>query len=104
MKNKDRSNAETLRPPFPDYKAAKRASVLPNNKLCVATMKSVTHAVKGRQVLLSYGIKSEQVRLDGVHMKRGCSAGLSFRCSESERVRRLFFDNGVDFSDIYISD
>ena len=57
--------------------------------MCIAAMKSMTLAQKGRSALLSMGVYSEIVNLDSMMTENGCAYGLSFPHLCADEVTKL---------------
>jgi hypothetical protein len=63
--------------------------------LCTAATESLTYAMKAQRALNDSGITCSIVKLDPSHAKRGCEYGVSFACSEADRVRRTLSGAGI---------
>ena len=57
--------------------------------MCIAPMKSMTAAQKGKTALNSDGVHAEIVSLDPMLTKNGCAYGLSFNCTDKEKSVRI---------------
>lgn len=60
-----------------------------NLKMCIAAMKSMTSAQKGKNVLAAMGVYCEIVNLDPMMTENGCAYGLSFPRLGADEVARL---------------
>lgn len=56
---------------------------------CIATMSSMTHAMRAQKALAGAAIRSEVIKLDSSLTKKGCSYGLSFQCAHLSNVRAV---------------
>ena len=68
--------------------------------MCVATMKSMTYAMKTKRLLENAGIGAEIVNLDPSLTKRGCAYGVSFQKGREEEVKRLLRTRGIEYGRI----
>lgn len=68
--------------------------------MCVATMRSVTLAMKAKRMLQQQGIYADVVNVDGKLTKYGCTYGVSFSCVYTEKVRELLQSHRMDFGEI----
>lgn len=68
--------------------------------MCVATMRSITVALRAQKILRQQGIYSEIVNVDGNLTKYGCTYGLAFSCAHTETARRLFAAQRIDFGEM----
>ena len=57
--------------------------------MCIVTMKSMTLALRAKNVLGAKGIDVDVQNLDPSVTARGCAYGLSFICSDKEYIQRL---------------
>ena len=68
--------------------------------MCIAAMKSMTLAQRGKAVLATYGIPCEIVNLDPMIPKNGCAYGLSFPCSKAEELERILKQKKIAHGEI----
>lgn len=54
--------------------------------MCIVTMKSMTAAIRAKNVLNGKGIAVEILNLDPSITARGCAYGLSFSCGDKARI------------------
>lgn len=54
--------------------------------MCIVTMKSMTSAIRAKNVLHGRGIAVEIQNLDPSVTARGCAYGLSFNCGDKARI------------------
>lgn len=55
-------------------------------KMCILTMKSVTQAIRAKNVLEGRGISVTIVNMDPRLTAHGCAYGIRFPCADTERV------------------
>ncbi len=67
---------------------------------CVVTMRSVTYAMKGQQLLRNYAIDARPVRLNAQTAAKGCAYGLEISCMQADAVVSIFLKNGIPYSGI----
>lgn len=48
--------------------------------MCVAAMRSMTHALKAKKALAEYFIDSEIIKLEPNMTQKGCAYGIKFNC------------------------
>ena len=68
--------------------------------MCVATMKSMTYALKGKNILETKGIPAEIISLDPSLTSHGCAYGISFACGQSGDVKRLLDMKKIAYGEI----
>lgn len=68
--------------------------------MCVATMKSMTYAIKAKKLLEYAGIGAEIVNLDPALTRRGCAYGVSFPCGRTVDAKRLLRTRGIEYGRI----
>ncbi len=69
--------------------------------MCIAAMKSMTMAQKGRTAALSAGIDCEIVSLDPMLTEKGCAFGLSFPCARQVELERIFNAKKIAHGEIF---
>ena len=62
---------------------------------CVATLGSVSQALRAQKLLRSAGVRSEVVTADAAAQRRGCAYALSFPCYQRQNVRRVLDGAGI---------
>ncbi|MBE6714680.1 MAG: DUF3343 domain-containing protein [Ruminococcaceae bacterium] len=67
---------------------------------CIAAMKTMTAAIKGKKALKGAGIDCEIVSLDGNLTKNGCAYGLSYSCSQRREAEYIMQKNRVNYGEI----
>ncbi len=65
--------------------------------MCVASTRTVTAAQMAMKALAREGISSELVSIDPSVTKNGCAFGISFSCSDEEKVRRILNKEKVPY-------
>lgn len=68
--------------------------------MCIATMKSMTLALKARTALESGGIPVTIVNLDPAITKRGCAYGIRFSCQKKKDALRLLESRHIAWGEI----
>lgn len=68
--------------------------------MCIASMKSMTYAIKAQRALSSNYINSEIIKLDSNMTKKGCSYGVRFDCINLQVAERALKSHGVKYSQI----
>jgi hypothetical protein len=68
--------------------------------MCIATMKTMTRAVKARSVLEGRGIRAEIVSLDPSLTRYGCSYGIRFPCEEETRALRFLEEKNIPWGTV----
>ena len=71
-----------------------------NMKTCIVTMRSVTYAMKGQQLLQNYAIAARPVRLNAQTAAKGCAYGLEISCIQADAVVSIFIKNGIPYSGV----
>ena len=68
--------------------------------MCIAAMRNMTAAMKGRNALENAGIPCAIVGLEPTLTKRGCAYGLSFSCAHLGRVKTILSQKRISFGEI----
>ncbi|MCI8611878.1 MAG: DUF3343 domain-containing protein [Clostridiales bacterium] len=68
--------------------------------MCIAAMKNMTAAIKGRSALESVGIRCAIVSLEPTLTKRGCAYGLSFSCAYLDKVKSVLSSKRISYGEI----
>ena len=61
--------------------------------MCLASLKSMTYAIKAKKTLSQYNICSEIVKLDPSFSKKGCLYGIKFDCTNIYAVENILKTN-----------
>ena len=62
---------------------------------CVATLGSVSQALRAQKLLRAVGIRSEILQADGAARRRGCAYALSFPCYQRQNVKSVLDGAGI---------
>lgn len=65
--------------------------------MCILTMKTMTHALRAKNVLEGRGIFAQIVSLDPRLTERGCAYGIRFPCEQADRIKGTLEAKGVPF-------
>ena len=68
--------------------------------MCIAAMKNMTAAIKGRSALEAAGIRCVIVSLEPTLTKRGCAYGISFLCEHLDRVKSILSSRRISYGEI----
>ncbi len=68
--------------------------------MCIASMKTMTAALKGQRALAGAGIGTQIVSLDKTLTKNGCAYGLSYPCHMSRDVERILNAHKVAYGEL----
>ena len=68
--------------------------------MCIASMKTMTAAIKGQRALSGAGIRAQIVSLDRTLTKNGCAYGLSYPCEKSREVERILNINKIAYGEL----
>lgn len=68
--------------------------------MCVATLKSMTIALKAKKILNNAFIECEIIKLEANLTKRGCGYGIKFDCINYYSVEKILNDNKVKYNQI----
>ena len=71
--------------------------------MCIATMKSMTYAIKAQKALSNYYINSEIVKFDTKSTK-GCSYGIKFDCINLYSAENALKNNSIKYTQIITRD
>ncbi len=71
-----------------------------NDMMCIAAMKNMTAAIKGRSALEAVGIRCTIVSLEPTLTKRGCAYGLNFACAYLERAKSVLSSKRISYGEI----
>ena len=63
--------------------------------ICIASMRSMTYAMKARRVLAAGGVNCEITSIDPSLTRHGCAYGLKFDCHGEGAVRELLQAAGM---------
>lgn len=96
---KEMKGKGACRLPGESRNANRKGAVIRMNT-CVVTMRSVTYAMKGQQLLRNYAIDARPVRLNAQTVAKGCAYGLEISCMQADAVASIFVKNGIPYSGI----
>ena len=68
--------------------------------MCIATLKSMTYAIKAQKALSKYYINSEIVKLDPSQSKKGCAYGIKFDSINLYAAENALREFGVKYTQI----
>lgn len=65
--------------------------------MCIASMKTMTAALRGQRALYGAGIESQVVSLDRSLTQNGCAYGLAYPCHRGGEVERILKNHKVAY-------
>ena len=68
--------------------------------MCVASLKSITLAMKAKRTLNKYNIRSEVIKLDPDMTPKGCAYGIEFDCLSLYSVTDVLNKSRINYSEI----
>lgn len=68
--------------------------------MCIASLKSMTHAIKAKNALSDYYIDAEIIKLDPQMTKKGCAYGVRFNCVNLSSAQEALKKWSVKYTDI----
>lgn len=68
--------------------------------MCVASLRSMTMALKAQKVLNEAYISSEIIKLEPYMTKKGCAYGIKFNCMDVYSVENALNENRVKYTQI----
>ena len=68
--------------------------------MCIAALRSMTYAIKGKNALNEQYIDCEIVRLDPKMTTKGCAYGLKFNCVNLHAVQSVLANKSIKYSEI----
>ena len=68
--------------------------------MCIASLRSMTLAIKAKKALNQANIFVEIVKLDPNMTKKGCAYGINFNCLDLIKVQDVLNRNQVKYSEI----
>ncbi len=71
---------------------------------CLAVMGSMTQAMRAQKVLADAAVRTEVVKADPAHTRRGCAYALSYPCTQENNVRTILSSAGIRVRDFYRED
>ncbi len=71
--------------------------------MCIASVKSMTYALKAKRALASYYINSEIIKLDSSITKNGCAYGVKFDCINLYSAENALKSQNIKYSQILSS-
>lgn len=72
--------------------------------VCLAVMGSMTQVLRAQKVLSDAAVRTEVVKADSAHTRRGCAYALSYPCSQENNVRTVLSGAGIRVRDYYRED
>lgn len=70
--------------------------------MCIASAKTLTIAQMAKKSLAREGIYASVVSIDPKLTEKGCAYGVSFRCSDRDRVRDILASDRVPYGQIIV--
>lgn len=71
--------------------------------MCIASVKSMTYALKAKRALASHYINSEIIKLDSSVTKNGCAYGVKFDCINLYSAENALKSQNIKYSQILSS-
>ena len=68
---------------------------------CMATLGSMTQAMRAQTVLTNAAVRAEVVKTDSARAKRGCAYAVAFSCQQRENVQRILKSAGIRVREYY---
>lgn len=68
--------------------------------MCVASVKSMTHAMKAKKALKDIYIEASIVKLDANMTKKGCAYGVEFDCVNLYAAENALLKNRIQYNQI----
>ncbi len=68
--------------------------------MCVASLKSMTYAIKAKRILQEIGIDSEIIKLEPHMTHNGCAYGIKFNCLNLYAVTDALSKKHVNYTEI----
>lgn len=68
--------------------------------MCIASLKSMTYAIKAKKALDDFFIESEIVKLEPHMTKKGCAYGIKFNCINKQQVEEAFKRWSVKYTEM----
>lgn len=68
--------------------------------MCIASLKSMTYALKAKRTLANYYINSEIIKLDSDMTKNGCAYGVKFDCMNLYAAENALKSHNINYSQI----
>jgi len=68
--------------------------------MCVASLRSMTYAIKAKKALESADISCEIIKLQPHMTKRGCAYGVQFQCVNLYIAKDVLDNKSVKYSEI----
>lgn len=69
--------------------------------MCVASLKSMTTAIKAQKTLEGLNINCEIIKLDPDMTKKGCAYGVKFNCMDSIFVENALKQKRIRYTEIF---
>ena len=68
--------------------------------MCVASLRSMTHAIKAKKALDEHFINSEIIKLEPHMTRRGCAYGIKFECINLYSAKDALRKKSVKYTEI----
>lgn len=68
--------------------------------MCIASLKSMTYAIKAKKSLDAANISSEIIKLEPQMTHHGCAYGVKFDCVNLYSVRDVFTEKRINYTEI----
>ncbi|MBQ8392644.1 MAG: DUF3343 domain-containing protein [Clostridia bacterium] len=68
--------------------------------MCVASVRSITHAIKAKKALEGLDIKCDIIKLEPYMTKKGCAYGVQFQCVNLYSAKDALDKKSVKYSEI----
>ncbi len=68
--------------------------------MCIIAIKSMTVAMRARDILRRKNISSEIVSVDASLTSRGCAYGISFPCEREAEIKRMLRQGKIDYGEV----
>ncbi len=68
--------------------------------MCLATFRSMTHALKAKNHLDQLYINSKIISLDSRMSKKGCAYGIEFDCINWNVINDIFYKNKIKYTNM----
>ncbi len=69
--------------------------------MCMATMPSMTLAMKAKSVLAARGMEAEVVGVDPALTRAGCAYGIRFDCAGRAQAERILRGRGIRWGELF---
>ena len=69
--------------------------------MCLASVKSMTHAIKAKKALNAMYIDANIIKLDANMTKKGCAYGVEFDCVNLYAAENTLIKNRIQYNQIF---